>query len=90
MAEYRRPFLEVGEVRRPTLSWPREMPLDGEPADVVEVVRQYGEFLRTSPVSVPESSWMKWMPGTVTSCLVRPGATEFTHPARQDGSRARH
>jgi haloalkane dehalogenase len=34
MAEYRRPFAEPGEGRRPTLTWPREIPIDGEPADV--------------------------------------------------------
>src|SRR5215475_10349812 len=34
MDEYRRPFLEPGEGRRPTLSWPRQIPIDGQPADV--------------------------------------------------------
>jgi haloalkane dehalogenase len=38
MAVYRRPFREVGESRRPTLTWPREIPIDGEPADVGEIV----------------------------------------------------
>jgi haloalkane dehalogenase len=50
MAEYRRPFAEPGEGRRPTLSWPRQIPIDGEPADVVEVVAAYSEWLRSSPV----------------------------------------
>ncbi|MDH3754942.1 MAG: haloalkane dehalogenase [Acidimicrobiia bacterium] len=50
MAEYRRPFAEPGEARRPTLTWPREIPLAGEPADVVEVVQSYAEWLRTSDV----------------------------------------
>jgi haloalkane dehalogenase len=50
MAVYRRPFQEPGEGRRPTLSWPREIPVDGEPADVVEIVRAYGDWLRTAPV----------------------------------------
>jgi len=50
MAEYRRPFLEAGESRRPTLTWPREVPLAGEPPDVVEIVRDYGEWLAASPV----------------------------------------
>ena len=50
MAEYRRPFVTPGESRRPTLSWPREIPVDGEPADVVEIVRSYGEWLKTAPV----------------------------------------
>ena len=35
MAEYRRPFAEPGEARRPTLTWPRQIPLDGQPPDVV-------------------------------------------------------
>ncbi len=50
MAEYRRPFLEPGERRRPTLTWPREIPIDGQPADVTEIVRAYGDWLSTSPV----------------------------------------
>jgi haloalkane dehalogenase len=50
MAEYRRPFAEPGESRRPTLCWPRELPLDGEPADVVETVARYSEWLRRSEV----------------------------------------
>jgi haloalkane dehalogenase len=48
MAVYRRPYLEPGETRRPTLTWPREIPLDGEPEDVVEIVRGYGEWLAES------------------------------------------
>ena len=48
MDEYRRPFREAGEGRRPTLTWPRQIPLDGEPADVVEIVRAYGEWLAGS------------------------------------------
>src|SRR4026207_1520073 len=31
MAVYRRPYLEPGESRRPTLTWPRQIPIDGEP-----------------------------------------------------------
>jgi haloalkane dehalogenase len=49
-AEYRRPYLTPGEDRRPTLSWPRQLPLDGEPADVVNVVRSYSEWLAQSQV----------------------------------------
>ena len=36
MAEYRRPFSNPGEDRRPTLTWPRQIPIEGEPADVVQ------------------------------------------------------
>jgi haloalkane dehalogenase len=50
MAEYRRPFTEPGESRRPTLTWPRQIPLDGEPADVTEIVAAYADWLTTSDV----------------------------------------
>jgi haloalkane dehalogenase len=50
MAVYRRPFQEPGESRRPTLTWPRQIPIEGEPADVVEIVRSYGEWLAKSEV----------------------------------------
>ncbi len=48
MAEYRRPFANAGERRRPTLTWPREIPIDGEPADVTEIVRSYADWLAGS------------------------------------------
>jgi haloalkane dehalogenase len=50
MAEYRRPFLEPGEGRRPMLSWARQLPIGGEPADVCEIVDAYGKWLAHSPV----------------------------------------
>src|SRR5262247_2536549 len=50
MAEYRRPFREPGEGRRPTLSWPRQIPIDGEPADVCQIVASSGRWLAASPV----------------------------------------
>ena len=50
MAAYRRPFAEPGEGRRPTLTWPRQIPVDGEPADVVEIVAASADWLSTSPV----------------------------------------
>ena len=51
MAVYRRPFAAPGEDRRPTLTWPREIPISGEPADVVEIVRAYSEWLASSDVA---------------------------------------
>ena len=48
MAVYRRPYLEPGESRRPTLTWPREIPIDGEPADVVAIVDGYARWLAAS------------------------------------------
>ncbi|MDP6376345.1 MAG: haloalkane dehalogenase [Pseudomonadales bacterium] len=50
MSVYRRPFAETGEDRRPTLTWPRQIPIDGEPADVVAVVEAFGEWLAGSDV----------------------------------------
>jgi haloalkane dehalogenase len=50
MAVYRRPFAEAGEARRPTLTWPREIPVDGEPRDVVAIVDGYAKWLSTSPL----------------------------------------
>ena len=50
MNEYRRPFLTAGEDRRPTLTWPREIPIEGEPADVVKIVQDYADWLRESQV----------------------------------------
>jgi haloalkane dehalogenase len=50
MAEYRRPFLDPGERRRPMLTWPREIPIDGEPADVHELVAAYSAWMATSPI----------------------------------------
>lgn len=48
MAEYRRPFLETGEARRPTLTWPRQIPIADEPADVAEIVGDYAAWLPTT------------------------------------------
>jgi haloalkane dehalogenase len=50
MAVYRRPFLNPGEDRRPTLTWPRQIPVEGEPADVVEIVETYGKWLAESNI----------------------------------------
>ena len=50
MDAYRRPFREPGERRRPMLAWPREIPLDGEPADVVAIVEGYARWLASSDV----------------------------------------
>ena len=50
MAVYRRPYREPGESRRPTLTWPREIPVGGEPADVVAIVDGYGAWLAASDV----------------------------------------
>jgi len=50
MDEYRRPFANPGEDRRPTLTWPRQIPIEGEPAEMTEIVRSYADWLSTSEV----------------------------------------
>jgi haloalkane dehalogenase len=50
MNEYRRPFANAGEDRRPTLTWPRQIPIEGEPADVVAIVQSYADWLSTCDV----------------------------------------
>jgi haloalkane dehalogenase len=50
MAAYRRPFAEPGEGRRPTLTWVRQIPIEGEPADVNTIVAAYADWLAKSDV----------------------------------------
>ncbi len=50
IAEYRRPFEGSRADRWPTLAWPREIPVEGEPTDVVARVARYGEWLAQSEV----------------------------------------
>jgi haloalkane dehalogenase len=62
MAEYRRPFAEPGEGRRPTLTWPRQIPIEGEPADVHAIATEYADWLGTS--NVPKL-FLKAEPGAI-------------------------
>jgi haloalkane dehalogenase len=48
MDVYRRPYLEPGEARRPTLTWPRELPISSEPQNVVSIVDDYSKWLAES------------------------------------------
>ncbi len=83
MAEYRRPFLEPGEGRRPTLTWPREIPIEGEPEDVTEVVGNYAVWLRQSPIP---KLFVNANPGAILVgeqrefCRTWPHQTEVTVP----------
>jgi haloalkane dehalogenase len=80
MNEYRRPFLEP-EHRRPTLTWPREIPISGEPADVVEIVQSYADWLSSSPVP---KLFINAVPGAILTgaqrefCRSWPNQTEVT------------
>ncbi len=83
MAVYRRPYLEPGESRRPTLTWPRQIPIEGEPADVHEIVTSYGEWLAAG--AVPKL-FINAEPGSILIgrqrevCRAWPNQTEVTVP----------
>ena len=83
MEHYRAPFAQAGEDRRPTLSWPRNIPIDGEPADVAAVVRDYGAWLESSPVP---KLFVNAEPGSLIRGPIRdyvrtfPNLTEVTVP----------
>tara|TARA_B100000963_G_scaffold195184_1_gene169943 strand:+ start:265 stop:1137 length:873 start_codon:yes stop_codon:yes gene_type:complete len=49
-AEYIRPFKNQGEDRRPTLTWPRQIPIDGSPEAVIDEVTKNGEFHKNSDI----------------------------------------
>ncbi|MBF95980.1 MAG: haloalkane dehalogenase [Pelagibacterales bacterium] len=50
MKQYRKPFLKAGSDRQPTLSWPRQIPLEGEPAEVIDIVNAYAEFMKKTNI----------------------------------------
>lgn len=81
MAVYRKPYLQPGESRRPTLTWPREIPIDGRPAKMVEVVKENEAWL--SGADVPKL-FINVDPGSIVGDRVRevvrswPNLTEVT------------
>ncbi|MGH2868172.1 MAG: haloalkane dehalogenase [Solirubrobacteraceae bacterium] len=85
MAEYRRPYLAAGENRRPTLTWPRQIPLDGDPPDVTHTMQQYADWLASSPLP---KLFINADPGQVLTgpardlCRSWPNQTEVTVPGR--------
>lgn len=50
MAAYRAPFVAPGEHRRPTLTWPRQIPIDGVPQEVHDIVAEYSAWLAETPI----------------------------------------
>lgn len=85
MSRYRQPFASPGEDRRPTLSWPRSIPIDGEPAHVVAVVEEYSKWLAASDVP---KLFINAEPGAIINDRVRelirtwPSLTEATVSGR--------
>ena len=68
MNEYRRPFFKSGEDRRPTLSWPREIPIEGQPRNVCEIVNRYAEWMETN--NIPKL-FINADPGAITTGRIR-------------------
>ena len=83
MDEYRRPFTEPGEGRRPTLTWPRQIPIEGEPSDVVAIVEDYAKWLTESDIP---KLFVNANPGAILTgaqrefCRTWPNQTEVTVP----------
>lgn len=81
MEVYRRPYRDEGESRRPTLTWPRQIPIEGEPADVVEIVKSYGAWLASSQLP---KLFVNADPGSILTgrarefCRTWPNQTEVT------------
>jgi haloalkane dehalogenase len=65
---YRQPFRNAGEDRRPTLTWPRSLPIGGEPADVVALVTACGKWMAQSDVP---KLFINGEPGTLARGRVR-------------------
>lgn len=63
MRIYREPFREPGETRRPTLTWPRELPVAGRPPDVVRIIEDYRDWLLETDIP---KLWVKADPGFLT------------------------
>ncbi len=84
MEEYRRPFAQAGEGRLSTLVWPRQIPIAGEPADVVAICADYAAWLPTTDGL--KKLFVNADPGTILIgeqrefCRTWPNQTEVTVP----------
>ena len=82
MTVYRKPYIEEGESRRPTLTWPRQIPIEGDPEDVCEIVNAYGEWL-SGNADLPKL-FINADPGTILTgkqrefCRAWPNQEEIT------------
>ena len=94
-AEWRRPFLHQGEDRRPSLSWPRNIPIDGAPQTTVRIAQAYADFMAKSPIP---KLFINAEPGAILTgrprefCRTWPNQTEVTvggvHFVQEDSPKA--
>jgi haloalkane dehalogenase len=81
MTQYRAPFADAGEARRPTLDWPRQIPIAGEPPEILARVQAYADWLSTSEVP---KLFVNAEPGSILTgelrdfCRTWPNQTEIT------------
>ncbi|MDQ2876495.1 MAG: haloalkane dehalogenase [Actinomycetota bacterium] len=84
MGEYRRPFARPGDDRLPTLTWPRQIPIAGDPADVAADCAGYARWLATAP-GIPKL-FVNAEPGSILTgtqrefCRTWPDQSEVTVP----------
>ena len=83
MAEYRRPFL-APEDRWPTLTWPRQIPVAGEPADVVAIVSDYAQWMAENEIP---KLFVNAEPGAILTGAVRDFWPKLEKPGRGHGAR---
>jgi haloalkane dehalogenase len=85
MDVYRAPYLDPGESRRPTLTWPRQIPIDGDPADVQDIVASYASWMATNDLP---KLFINAEPGSILIgpqrefCQAWKNQTEVTVPGR--------
>jgi haloalkane dehalogenase len=83
MERYREPYLTEGESRRPTLTWPREIPIEGTPPDVHQIAAEFAEWLAGSQIP---KLFINAEPGSILTgrqrefCRTWPNQTEVTVP----------
>lgn len=74
MNEYRRPFAEVGEDRRPTLTWPRQIPVAGEPENVAQIATEYAKWMAENDLP---KLFIDAKPGSILTGRARDFALSF-------------
>ena len=85
MAAYRKPFAQAGETRRPTLAWPRQLPIEGAPAETVATIEAYAAWMAASEVP---KLFVNAHPGTILAgrqrevCRAWPNQREVTVAGR--------
>lgn len=76
MAVYRAPYLQAGEDRRPTLSWPRQIPIANEPENVTEIVQNYADAMAQSPIP---KLFINAEPGSILTGAAREFCRHWPH-----------